>query len=59
VKMVLEKFYDAVNPGGTVILDDYGHWSGCRKAADAFFAERNIRVTLTPIDYTSHYFVKP
>lgn len=59
VKMVLEKFYDHVVPGGTVVLDDYGHWSGCRKAFDEFAAARGIKVVLTPIDYTSHYFLKP
>mgnify|MGYP002382269835 FL=1 len=59
VKMVLEKFYDHVVPGGTIVLDDYGHWSGCRKAFDEFAAARGIKVVLTPIDYTSHYFLKP
>lgn len=59
VKMVVDKFYDAVNPGGTVVFDDYGHWSGCRKAVDAFLAARNLKVDLIPIDRTSHYFIKP
>jgi O-methyltransferase len=59
VLMVIEKFFDAVNPGGTIVFDDYGHWSGCRKAVDAFLARRNLIVTLTPIDRTSHYFLKP
>lgn len=59
VKLVLEKFYDSVVPGGTIVLDDYGHWSGCRKATDEFFKARNLNPTLTPIDYTSHYFIKP
>jgi O-methyltransferase len=59
VLMVIDKFFDAVNPGGTIVFDDYGHWSGCRKAVDAFLARRNLRVTLTPIDRTSHYFLKP
>lgn len=59
VKMVVEKFYDAVNKGGTVVFDDYGHWSGCRKAVDAFLAARGLKVELIPIDKTSHYFIKP
>jgi hypothetical protein len=59
VKLCLHTFYDAVAPGGAVVFDDYGHWSGCRKAVDEFMAERGISVSLTPIDYTSHYFFKP
>lgn len=59
VKMVIEKFYDHVLPGGTIVFDDYGHWSGCRKAVDAFLAARGLKLTLTAIDKTSHYFVKP
>lgn len=59
VDLVLRTFYDKVSPGGTVIFDDYGHWSGCRKAVDRFLEERGLRVSLTPIDRTSHYFIKP
>lgn len=59
VKMVIEKFYDDVVPGGTIVFDDYGHWSGCRKAVDAFLAARGLKISLTAIDKTSHYFLKP
>ena len=51
-------FYDSVVPGGVVVFDDYGFWSGCRKAVDEFLAERSIKVSLTPIDAESHYFIK-
>jgi len=59
VRLCLRTFYDAVVPGGAVVLDDYGHWSGCRRAVEEFIAERRINISLTPIDYTSHYFFKP
>jgi O-methyltransferase len=58
LKLCLHTFYDAVAPGGAIVFDDYGHWSGCRKAVDEFFAERGERPTLTAIDYTSHYLFK-
>lgn len=32
VLLVLETFYPRVEPGGCVVLDDYGHWEGCREA---------------------------
>lgn len=59
VKLVLRTFYDRVPSGGTVVFDDYGFWSGCRKATDEFLSERGVKVELTPIDKTSHYFIKP
>jgi hypothetical protein len=58
VRLCLETFYDAVVPGGLVVLDDYGHWTGCRTAVDRFLATRSFRGDLIPIDYTSHYFWK-
>lgn len=59
VKLCLEKFYDAVEPGGFVVLDDYGYWEGCRKAVDEFFQRRALRARLIQVDYTGHYFEKP
>jgi len=58
VKLCLKTFYDSVLPGGAVVFDDYGFWSGCRKAVDEFFLERSISTPLIPIDSTSHYFFK-
>lgn len=54
----LETLYDQVVPGGIVIIDDYGHWSGCRKAVDEFIAKRKLNVFLNRIDYTARSFVK-
>jgi O-methyltransferase len=59
VTLCLDTFYDAVMPGGAVVFDDYGWWSGCRKAVDEFVANRSLDVRLIPIDSTSHYFIKP
>jgi O-methyltransferase len=59
VRLCLEAFYDSVVPGGVVVVDDYGHWAGCKKAVDEFVNRRSIGVRLTPIDYTGHYFFKP
>jgi hypothetical protein len=32
-------------PGGSIILDDYHDWGGCRKAVDQFLAEMGDQVT--------------
>jgi hypothetical protein len=36
----LERITPFLVPGGRMVLDDYFHWSGCRKAVDAYFANR-------------------
>jgi len=55
----LHHLYDLIVPGGILIIDDYGHWSGSRKAVDEFIKERNLRIFLNRIDYTGRLAVKP
>jgi len=61
VKLVLDVFYDKVVPGGFIILNDYGAWSGCNRALNDFFAERNLnQISLTIVEpSTGAYFQKP
>ena len=54
----LANFYDRVVPGGAVIIDDYGHWMGCKRAVDEFLAI-HPEIELTKIDYTGVYWLKP
>lgn len=56
-KFELDHFYDLVVPGGIVIIDDYGHWQGCKKAVDEFLLTH--AVSLQRIDYTGVFFIKP
>jgi hypothetical protein len=56
VKKSLQVLYPLVVNGGLVIIDDYGHWLGCKLAVDEFFADMDL--TLREIDYTSRYFFK-
>lgn len=58
VKLCLQTFFEAVRPGGLLVFDDYGYWSGCRRAVDEFLAERCPGARLVPIDSTSHYVRK-
>lgn len=32
VMLSLQTFYPIVSQGGIIVLDDFGHWEGCRKA---------------------------
>lgn len=43
---------------GILILDDYGHWQGARKAADEYFAQRQKPIFLHRVDYTARIAVK-
>ncbi|MEX2150263.1 MAG: TylF/MycF/NovP-related O-methyltransferase [Steroidobacteraceae bacterium] len=55
----MEHLYPRLSPGGVLIIDDYGHWAGCRKAVDEYLASRGIRLLLNRIDYTGRIAVKP
>jgi O-methyltransferase len=59
VRLVLRSLYDRVEPGGFVVLDDYGYWKGCRQAAHEFLDERGIDVALRDVDGVGAYFQKP
>jgi len=46
----LEHLFPRLVQGGVLILDDYGWWSGSRKAADEYFRDNGIRILLNRID---------
>lgn len=48
-KLELEVLYPMVIKNGIIIIDDYGHWMGCKKAVDEYF-EENFNKEY--IDYT-------
>jgi hypothetical protein len=57
-KVCLENLYDQVSFGGYIIIDDYGHWEGCKLAVDEFLTTRNITVELSKTDYTERWWKK-
>ncbi|MEW6558372.1 MAG: TylF/MycF/NovP-related O-methyltransferase, partial [Elusimicrobiota bacterium] len=58
VRCCLDNLYDNLITGGYLIIDDYGHWEGCKKAVDEFLEKRKIKVRLNKIDYTGVWFQK-
>lgn len=54
----LEHLYPKVVKHGVVVVDDYGHFEGCRRAVDEFLASRATPILLNHADYTGRYFVK-
>lgn len=43
--------------GGVLIIDDYGHWEGARKAVDEFLASQPRQFYLHRIDYTGRLLI--
>lgn len=55
----LEHLYPRLAPGGILVVDDYGHWEGARRAVDEFLGELAAPPYLHRIDYTGRIAVKP
>jgi O-methyltransferase len=49
--------YPRLEAGGVLIIDDYGHFQGARRATDEFFAGHPL--LLARVDYTGRMAVKP
>ena len=58
-KHELEHLYPRIAPGGVLILDDYGHWQGARRAVDEYLADNGLALLLNRIDGTARIAVKP
>jgi O-methyltransferase len=58
VRACLETLYDRVSVGGIIQIDDYGYWSGAKKAVEEFFERRQISPRLVRIDYAGRRFSK-
>lgn len=54
----LEHLFPRLQPGGVILIDDYGHWRGSRKAVDEYFAANGLRLLLNRIDDTGRIAVK-
>lgn len=54
----LEHLYPRLAPGGVLIIDDYGHWEGARRAVDEYFARHGIPMLLHRTDYTGRIGIK-
>jgi hypothetical protein len=50
--------YPRLVEGGVLIVDDYGHWHGARRAVDEYFAGQAAPPLLNRIDYTGRIAVK-
>jgi O-methyltransferase len=54
----LEHLYPRLSERGVLIVDDYGHWDGARRAVDEYFASEADPLLLNWTDYTGRIGVK-
>lgn len=57
-KHEMEHLFPRLVKGGVLIIDDYGHWQGARKAVDEYLGENSVKILLSRIDYTGRIAVK-
>jgi hypothetical protein len=57
-KHELEHLFPRLVEGGVLIIDDYGHYEGARKAVDEYWARLERPPLLVRIDYTGRIAVK-
>lgn len=55
----LKHLYPRVSARGVLIVDDYGHWAGAKKAVDLYFKETGQPIFLSRVDYTCRLGIKP
>jgi O-methyltransferase len=54
----LEVLYPRLVKGGVLIIDDYGHWQGSKKAVDDYFHNNGNRPFFGLSDYSGRFGVK-
>jgi hypothetical protein len=54
----LVHLYPRLAPGGVLIIDDYGHWDGVKRAVDEYFSAQAEPLLLSRIDYAARVAVK-
>ncbi len=57
-RIELESLYPRLSCGGVLIIDDYGHFEGARRATDEFLARQADRCALRRVDYTGRSGIK-
>jgi hypothetical protein len=55
----LVHLWPRLSPGGILIIDDFGHWAGAKKAVERYFSEIKLSPFLHRIDQTGRLVIKP
>lgn len=54
----MKYLYPKLSKNGILILDDYGHWLGARKAIDDYFRDNHLELLLNRIDKPGRIAIK-
>jgi hypothetical protein len=54
----LRHLFPRVSPDGVLVIDDYGHWQGARRAVDEYFVEQRACYLMHRLDYTGRMLIK-
>ena len=57
-KIELEILFPRLVKGGVLIIDDYGHFEGARKAVDEYFSQLSDNYFMHRIDYSARIIIK-
>lgn len=57
-KHELIHLFPRIVPHGVIIIDDYGHWQGAKKAVDEFIEQNHLCILLQRINYSGRIAVK-
>jgi hypothetical protein len=58
-KHEMETLYPRLVRGGVLLIDDYGHFEGARRAVDEYLQKHKIPMLLHRIDYTGRIGLAP
>jgi O-methyltransferase len=50
--------FPLLSPAGVLMIDDYGHWEGAKRAVDEYFEKSGTSMLLNRIDYSGRIGVK-
>ncbi|MHB1534375.1 MAG: TylF/MycF/NovP-related O-methyltransferase [Acidimicrobiales bacterium] len=53
----MRHLFPRITPGGVLLIDDYGHFQGARRAVDEYFESRQIALLLNRLDFTGRLAV--
>ncbi len=54
----MRHLFPLLSPNGVLIIDDYGHWQGARRAIDEYFHEQRACYLMQRLDYTGRMLIK-
>ncbi|MFH1399124.1 MAG: TylF/MycF/NovP-related O-methyltransferase [Candidatus Woesearchaeota archaeon] len=54
----LKYLFPILEKKGVLIIDDYGHWEGARKAVDEYLMNKGVNILLNRIDYGCRVAIK-